>query len=166
MNGKYPMICEFIGKPWIDRPVYYWARWNGIKVLNKYTGQGHDHWSHISWYRSKVNQRANLWIVEDEMPITASEIDKIADEVYARFASVAASGQWAVDKAGYSEGYKFDPKSSLRQSEATGTITWELLTEVKEKIDQLNLPDMPSKAEALAALREGAYTAVKEALAT
>lgn len=61
MDGKFPMICEFIGKPWADKPVYYWARWNGVEHLEKYTGQGHDHWSHISWYRSKADQRAYLW---------------------------------------------------------------------------------------------------------
>lgn len=69
MNDKYPMICEFIGKPWPDKPVYYWARWNGIKTLQKYTGVGHDHWSHISWFRSKANQRAYLWIPENDMGI-------------------------------------------------------------------------------------------------
>lgn len=61
MAGQFPMICEFIGKPWADKPVYYWARWNGIDYIEKYTGSGHDHWSHISWYRSKANQRAYLW---------------------------------------------------------------------------------------------------------
>ena len=62
MKGQHPMICEFIGKPFADKPVYYWARWNGIKTLQKYTGAGHDHWSHISWYRSKANQPAYLWV--------------------------------------------------------------------------------------------------------
>jgi len=70
MNGELPMICEFIGKPWADKPVYYWARWNGVKVLKQYTGSGHDKWSHISWYRSRVNQRANLWVTEDDMAFT------------------------------------------------------------------------------------------------
>lgn len=56
------MICEFIGKPWPDKPVYYWARWNGVKNLKRYTGGGHDHWSHISWWRSKANLRAYLWL--------------------------------------------------------------------------------------------------------
>lgn len=62
MDGKYPMVCEFIGQPWDDRPVYYWARWNGIKTLKRYTGSGHDKWNHIAWYRSKVDQYAGLWI--------------------------------------------------------------------------------------------------------
>lgn len=55
------MICEFIGQPWSDRSVYYWARWNGTKTLKKYTGKGHDHWSHVSWWRSRANERAYLW---------------------------------------------------------------------------------------------------------
>lgn len=61
MQGEFPMICEFIGKPWADQPVYYWARWNGVTYLERYTGVGHDTWSHISWYRSMVDQRAHLW---------------------------------------------------------------------------------------------------------
>lgn len=69
MAGQLPMICEFIGKPWADRPVYYWARWNGIGTLWRYTGAGHDLWSHISWYRSRANERAYLWTParEDDM---------------------------------------------------------------------------------------------------
>lgn len=61
MRGEMPMICEFIGQPWADQPVMYWARWNGIGNLQQYTGAGHDSWSHISWYRSMVDQRAYLW---------------------------------------------------------------------------------------------------------
>lgn len=61
MAGKHPMICEMITKPWSNKPVYYWARWNGNSTLQKYTGSGHDHWSHISWWRSKANQRGFLW---------------------------------------------------------------------------------------------------------
>lgn len=55
------MICEFIGQPWADRPVKYWARWEGYANLRNYTGSGHDGWSHISWYRSRADQRAYLW---------------------------------------------------------------------------------------------------------
>jgi hypothetical protein len=55
------MICEFIGQPWDDRPVYYWARWDGTGTLQRYTGSGHDTWSHVSWWRSRANERAYLW---------------------------------------------------------------------------------------------------------
>jgi len=61
MRGELPMICEMITKPWANKPVYYWARWNGNGTLQRYTGTGHDHWSHISWWRSKANQRPLLW---------------------------------------------------------------------------------------------------------
>jgi hypothetical protein len=61
MKGQFPMIAEMITKPWTNKPVYYWARWNGIGTLQRYTGKGHDHWSHISWWRSKANVRAHLW---------------------------------------------------------------------------------------------------------
>lgn len=71
MRGELPMICEFIGQPWADQPVYYWARWNGERTLLRYTGSGHDTWSHISWYRSTVDRLAYLWTTaptqEDDM---------------------------------------------------------------------------------------------------
>lgn len=76
MRGELPMICEFIGQPWADQPVYYWARWNG--TLQRYTGAGHDTWSHISWYRSMADQRGHLWVSteEDGMIITIARDDK------------------------------------------------------------------------------------------
>jgi hypothetical protein len=55
------MIVEFIGQPWPDKPVMYWARWDGVNNLRRYTGKGHDQWSHISWQRSRGNERAYLW---------------------------------------------------------------------------------------------------------
>jgi len=61
MRGEHPMICEFIGKPWVNRPVYYWCRWAGNDTLVQYTGQGHDTWSHISWWRSRADEPAHLW---------------------------------------------------------------------------------------------------------
>lgn len=61
MRGELPMICEFIGQPWPGKPVYYWARWDGIQNLQRYTGSGHDTWSHISWWRSRANERAYLY---------------------------------------------------------------------------------------------------------
>lgn len=64
MNGELPMIAEMITKPWRNKPVYYWARWNGVKTLQRYIGVGHDHWSHISWFRSQANVRAYLWTPE------------------------------------------------------------------------------------------------------
>ena len=67
-DPKLSMICEFIGKPWADRPVKYWARWNGVRTLQNYTGQGHDTWSHIAWYRSRADQRAHLWVPAGTTP--------------------------------------------------------------------------------------------------
>ncbi len=68
MRGELSMICEFIGQPWSDKPIYYWARWNGVATLKRYTGSGHDHWSHISWWRSRANERANLWTAAAPAP--------------------------------------------------------------------------------------------------
>jgi hypothetical protein len=68
MRGELSMICEFIGKPWPDKPVYYWASWNGVGTLRRYTGSGHDHWSHISWWRSRANERAHLWAAAAPSP--------------------------------------------------------------------------------------------------
>jgi hypothetical protein len=69
MLGEFPMICEFIGQPWADQPVYYWARWNGNTTLKRYTGSGHDLWSHISWWRSRAGERANLWTPSGVTPV-------------------------------------------------------------------------------------------------
>lgn len=77
MHGELPMICEFIGQPWADQPVYYWARWNGNTTLQRYTGSGHDIWSHISWYRSTVDQRAYLWIESPTSSIPSSGKKKL-----------------------------------------------------------------------------------------
>ncbi len=57
-DAKLSMLCEFIGQPWSGKPVYYWFRGESIR---KYTGSGHDTWSHISWWRSRSDQRAYLW---------------------------------------------------------------------------------------------------------
>lgn len=83
MRGELPMICEFIGKPWADQPVYYWARWNGVGTLQRYTGSGHDHWSHISWYRSMVDQRARLWVPQTTTPPPSGSksVAEVASEV-------------------------------------------------------------------------------------
>lgn len=62
VKGELPMICEFIGQVTATGPVYYWARWNGASTLQRYTGSGHTTWSHISWWRSRANERAYLWV--------------------------------------------------------------------------------------------------------
>lgn len=62
------MICEFIGQPWADKPVYYWSRWDGITTLKKYTGAGHDQWSHISIWRSRANEYPKLWVPNQTPP--------------------------------------------------------------------------------------------------
>jgi hypothetical protein len=92
-RGELPMICEFIGRPWPDRPVYYWARWNGVTTLQRYTGSGHDVWSHISWYRSRADQKADLWIPTtggDDMPFGVGEAAMLKDIHWAMFKSDAA----------------------------------------------------------------------------
>lgn len=61
LAGHYPMVCEFIGQVVTDGPVYYWARWSGASTLQQYTGAGHTTWSHISWWRSRADERAYLW---------------------------------------------------------------------------------------------------------
>lgn len=71
MRGELPMICEFIGMPWPGKPVYYWARWDGVTTLKRYTGTGHDTWSHISWWRSRANERAYLYASGGSTPTPA-----------------------------------------------------------------------------------------------
>ncbi len=68
-DPKLSMICEFIGQPWAGKPVYYWFRGDGLK---RYTGSGHDTWSHISWWRSRANQRAYLWTPGGATPLPES----------------------------------------------------------------------------------------------
>lgn len=71
MRGEMPSICEFIGKPWPDKPVVYWARWNGITTLQRYDGSGHDRWSHIAIYRSMAADYAHrpwLWSLGTTTP--------------------------------------------------------------------------------------------------
>ena len=62
-------------KPWPNKPVYYWARWNGIKTLQQYTGKDHDHWSHIAWWRSRANERAYLWVPPPQ-PVTPAVVTR------------------------------------------------------------------------------------------
>lgn len=86
-RGELPMICEFIGRPWPGKPVYYWARWNGVATLQRYTGAGHDTWSHVSWYRSRANQRAYLWVPTSAPAPTppsgsGDDLDMDANEVF------------------------------------------------------------------------------------
>lgn len=54
-------VCEMITQPWADKPVYYWAVWNGRRTLQRYTGKGHDMWSHVSVWRSDCVQPPALW---------------------------------------------------------------------------------------------------------
>jgi hypothetical protein len=68
MRGDFPMVCEFIGQPFPGKPIYYWARWDGIQTLKRYTGHGHDTWSHISWWRSRASQRAHLFTAPPPAP--------------------------------------------------------------------------------------------------
>lgn len=54
-------VVEFIGQPWANQPVYYWFIYNGRNKLKKYTGQGHDMWSHMAVVRSHANVMFDLW---------------------------------------------------------------------------------------------------------
>lgn len=54
-------VCEMITQPWANRPVYYWAVWNGRRTLQRYTGKGHDMWSHVSVWRSQCITPPPLW---------------------------------------------------------------------------------------------------------
>jgi hypothetical protein len=55
-------VWEFIGQPWADKPVYYWQLANGRRTLQRYTGKGHDLWSHITVWRSASAAVPNLWL--------------------------------------------------------------------------------------------------------
>lgn len=85
MSGEFPMVCEFIGQPKADGPVYYWARWNGVETLQQYTGSGHTVWSHVSWWRSRANERAHLWTPAPTPP-SPSPIRHLPGKVPAKYA--------------------------------------------------------------------------------
>lgn len=55
-------VCEFIGQPWADKPVVYWALWNGRRALKRYSGGGHTTWSHVSVWRSDSVDQPALWL--------------------------------------------------------------------------------------------------------
>lgn len=60
LRGELPTLWEFIGKPFPDQPVLYFFRPNGLKV-KRYTGKGHDRWSHFGFQRSRAHEPFNLW---------------------------------------------------------------------------------------------------------
>jgi hypothetical protein len=61
-------VCEFIGQPWADKPVVYWAVWNGRRTLKRYSGTGHDMWSHVSVWRSNAVTQPALWQPRESKP--------------------------------------------------------------------------------------------------
>ncbi len=57
--GRMPMIVEIIGS--LDgKTASYWCKWNGWKQ-QRYTGQGHVAWAHVSWDRALADQKAGLF---------------------------------------------------------------------------------------------------------
>jgi hypothetical protein len=52
-------VCEFIGQPFEGKPVLYWFKGDKLK---KYSGAGHDRWSHISVWRSDSVDQPALWV--------------------------------------------------------------------------------------------------------
>lgn len=92
------MICEYIGQPWPDQPVKYWARWRGVDNLDNYTGSGHGTWTHVSWYRSRANQKAALWTPEGEEDMSILGL-KYKDE-----SERVKELQWLLEYAGYDVG--------------------------------------------------------------
>jgi len=148
MAGRYPMICEFIGQPWAGRPVYYWCRWAGIKTLQRYTGAGHTTWSHISWWRSRADERARLWIPapapKPRLPLTpvpGKVVPKYPGYVMRRnpthydanvriWQAQMRSRGWTVDADGYfgdktvSVVKAFQAEKKITADGLIGTATW------------------------------------------
>jgi hypothetical protein len=58
-DRELDQVCEFIGQPWENKPVVYWFRGDKLK---RYTGQGHDTWSHIAVWRSDCVDQPPLWL--------------------------------------------------------------------------------------------------------
>lgn len=57
--GRKPMVIEIIGS--LDgKTALYWARWNNW-VVQRYTGQGHITWAHVSLDRGMADQDPQLY---------------------------------------------------------------------------------------------------------
>lgn len=147
MAGKHPMICEFIGMPYAGKPVYYWARWNGVKTLQRYTGAGHTTWSHISWWRSRANERAHLFSAAPSEPppvkppaghippkYAGRELSRNPDvfdtQVRTWQAQMSARG-WTIDVDGYfgNQTFRvvmaFQYEKNLGADGIIGPVTWD-----------------------------------------
>jgi hypothetical protein len=58
-DDELDQVCEFIGQPWENKPVVYWFRGDKLK---RFTGRGHDMWSHVSVWRSDSVDQPPLWL--------------------------------------------------------------------------------------------------------
>lgn len=77
--GLHPGVVEVIGS--LDgRLVNYWARWQGWKTL-RYTGRGHDTWTHIGFDRTKTG-KDQLIFEGGSVPLSDNDIKKVADAVF------------------------------------------------------------------------------------
>lgn len=76
--GRMPEIVEIIGS--LDgSEALYWARWNNWRV-QRYTGQGHVAWSHISCDRAKGNSTVDLfdgW-PDNPAPVNPARVEESA----------------------------------------------------------------------------------------
>jgi hypothetical protein len=89
------MICEMITMPWGDKPVMYWARWEGVANLRQYTGAGHDVWSHISLFRSRADKRPYLWRTAN-MPLDSTDKAWLKSAEFTTAITTALAG-WKID---------------------------------------------------------------------
>jgi hypothetical protein len=157
--GLHPGVVEVIGS--LDgRLVNYWARWQGWKTV-RYTGQGHDTWTHIGFDRTKTGKDQQIF-EGGSVPLSDADIKKVANAVFDRIAAMPIPNtstdgynklrtlpQAVGDLFSGGPNGKMWPQSSDQQITTAVSI-------VDDKVDQL----LPTAAAISAEM-----TTVKEALA-
>lgn len=92
--GAHPGVVEVIGS--LDgKTVNYWCRWQGWKTT-RYTGQGHDTWTHIGFDRTRT-QRDQLIFEGGSVPLSQSDIDKVSTAAAAKVMSSPVRGTQTSD---------------------------------------------------------------------
>lgn len=134
----YLPVVEIIGS--LDGVnVLYWARWNGWRT-ERYTGSGHDTWSHISYNREMAGRDLNLLGGE----LMADAVFDKTDEqrLWATTARVEAlaQGKLVIDKAWEGLSAPKEPQwlvkqvTSLAEAEAESAAK---LASIEAKLDEV-----------------------------
>lgn len=98
-----------------------------------------------------------IYTQEDDMPLSAADVKRIADAVYDRFTHKVGEGVWAQRMGLFEVGHKIDPRSAFRQTWAYAKDAYQRNREILAKLEAQNTA-IRALAEALAA-RDAAINA-------